>query len=123
MNKTTNKTVLYVDNESINISLFEALFKSNFNVITAISAFNGLKILERNHVDLVITDFKMPVMNGIDFIREIKKNHPEMKCIIISGFHESQVINIAEKELVHKFIMKPWQKDTILEAIEMIFSL
>lgn len=121
MENLADKTVLYVDDEEVNIKLFNAHFNKFFHVITASSAYEGLNLLDKNNVDLIITDFKMPSMNGIDFIKEIKKSHPSLKCIIISGYIESQVINEKEQQLVHEYLMKPWNKNKILEVIEKCF--
>lgn len=122
MEKHLEKTVLYVDDEIVNLKLFDAHFSKYFHVLTTNSAVEGLNLVEKNNVDLVIADFKMPVMNGIDFIKEIKKNHPSLKCIILSGYIESQVINEKEQHLVHEYIIKPWKKEGVLDVVEKAFS-
>ncbi len=118
MEQLMEKTVLYVDDEPINLELFKAQFKKHFSVLTAISAINGLKLIEANPVDLVITDFKMPAMNGLEFIKEIKKTPPQMKCIILSGYIESKVVNEKERILVSEFLSKPWKKEDILFIVQ-----
>ena len=61
-----NKTILYVDDEDVNLMLFELNFKKKFNVLTALNGEKGLEILkDNNNVEVVISDMKMPGMNGI----------------------------------------------------------
>jgi len=109
-------TILYVDDEEINLDLFKLTFKKTFNVITAKSAKEGLQILRERQIPLIVTDYRMPDMNGVKFIEEIKKESPERICIIVTGFYES--INEATEELVYKLILKPWKKDEMIAVIQ-----
>ncbi|HCX99748.1 MAG TPA: two-component system response regulator, partial [Bacteroidales bacterium] len=61
-------SVLYVDDEPINLRLFELNFKNAFNVTTALSGFDGLEILKNNpDIPVVVSDMRMPKMDGIEF--------------------------------------------------------
>ena len=65
-----NTTILYVDDEDVNLFLFEKTFESYYTVITAKSGDEGLKKIEEHQKDIavVISDMRMPGMNGIEFI-------------------------------------------------------
>ena len=69
--------ILYVDDEIINLQLFEINFSKNYNVIIADNGFSGLEILENNpDISVVISDMKMPNMNGLEFIKKAKSSNP-----------------------------------------------
>jgi response regulator RpfG family c-di-GMP phosphodiesterase len=116
--------ILYVDDEQINLELLQLTFMNDLEVITATSAGDGFRILE-DHPDIhvIISDLKMPVMNGLDFIKEIKQKNQEKVCMLLTGFMESEIILEGfNKELIFRYMMKPWKKDelmdNILEAIQ-----
>ena len=115
--------VLYVDDEYINLDLLRLTFLNEFEVITAESGEEGLRILEQDpHIKVVISDLKMPGMNGLEFIRRIKSQHPEKVCMLLTGFLESEVMMEGfNQELLFRYLMKPFKKEelqkTILEAL------
>jgi len=112
--------ILYVDDEEINLELLQLTFMDELEVITATSAREGLQILDRHaDIQVVISDLKMPVMNGLDFIKEIKKNSHDKTCMLLTGFMESEIMMEGfNKELIFRYIMKPWKKDVLMEAIQ-----
>lgn len=111
--------ILYVDDEEINLELLQLTFMNDLEVITAKSAKDGLKILESHHdIQVVISDLKMPVMNGLDFIKEIKQKYENKVCMLLTGFMESEIMMEGfNKELIFRYLMKPWKKDALMEAI------
>ena len=116
--------ILYVDDEIINLELLQLTFMNDFEVLTAVSAEEGLKLLELNpDIHVVISDLKMPVMNGLDFIKVVKQNFKEKVCMLLTGYMESEVmLEGFNKELIFRYLMKPWRvdelKETILEALK-----
>lgn len=116
--------ILYVDDEEINLELLQLTFMNELEVITANSAREGLHILEGNQeIPVVISDLKMPEMNGLDFIKEIKKLYPGKTCMLLTGFMESEIMMEGfNKELIFRYIMKPWKKAVLREAIEQAVS-
>jgi YesN/AraC family two-component response regulator len=116
--------ILYVDDEAINLELLQLTFMNDFEVVTALSAREGLEELAMNpNIRVVISDLKMPEMNGLDFIKIVKKQDPGIICMLLTGFMESEVmLEGFNKELIYRYLMKPWEKDqlkeTILEALK-----
>ena len=112
--------ILYVDDEAINLELLQLTFMNEFMVITAQSAREGLKLLAQNpDIHVIISDLKMPVMNGLDFIKEVKQNHPEKVCMLLTGFMESEImLEGFNKELIFRYLMKPWGKDELGETVK-----
>ncbi len=107
--------ILYVDDEEVNLVLFEAFFDDEYNVILAESAQEGLKILKDNpDIKLVISDLRMPNMDGFEFIKEIKKNYPDKICMILSAFKQEDRKEYGEvKKLIFKYLNKPLEKPFI----------
>jgi CheY-like chemotaxis protein len=83
------KNILLVDDEKMFlITLAEELryCNENFCILTADNGDRALKVLESGHVDLVITDLKMPVMNGFDLILNMRKEYPHIPVIAMSTY-------------------------------------
>jgi response regulator RpfG family c-di-GMP phosphodiesterase len=114
--------VLYVDDEEINLELFQLTFLNELQVFTAQSASEGLQILkEHPEIKLVISDLKMSGMNGLEFIKEVKGRDPDKVCMLLTGFMESEVMMEAfNKELIFRYMMKPWKKNELLENIQTV---
>ena len=116
--------ILYGDDEVINLELLQLTFMNDFTVLTAESAEEGLELLALNPgIRVLISDLKMPVMNGLDFIKVVKKRDPGIICMLLTGFMESDVmLEGFNKELIFRYLMKPWEKEqlqeTILEALK-----
>ncbi len=103
-------TVLYVDDEIINLKLFEINFRSRFKVITAISGYIGLdKLSQEPSISVVISDMKMPGLNGIEFIKKAKEQYPNVIFYILTGYDITDEIETALRELlIHKYFRKPF---------------
>ena len=81
-----NITVLFVDDElSILSTLKRLLRKESYDVLTADSGQQGLELLAQHAVDVVISDMRMPQMNGAEFLKIVKQQYPHTKRIIMSG--------------------------------------
>ena len=116
------KTLLYVDDEPINLKLFALNFKNKFNVLTAESGAEGYELLKSNpHTAVVISDMKMPGMNGIEFIKLAKKDFPDISYFILTGFDITEEIADALNErLIHKYFRKPFNMKDIESTIQEI---
>ena len=116
----TKKTkVLYVDDEVINLELFRINFRKIYHILTAIAPSEALKILDEHpETDVVISDMKMPELNGIEFIKRAKNKYPEIKYYILTGFEITPAITEAlHTNLILKYFKKPYQMQEIEEAI------
>ena len=80
-------TVLYVDDEPINLELFEINLSKHYIVKTALSGPEGLKVLKGiNDIKIVVSDMRMPQMTGLEFIDLAKALKPEIDYYILTGF-------------------------------------
>jgi len=111
--------VLYIDDEYINTMLFEINFKKYFDVVTASSGYEGLNMLfEHSDIGFVITDMKMPEMNGMEFITQAKREFPDIKYFILTGFDISEEMSRALKDgVICKYLRKPFDLQQIMESI------
>jgi two-component system, response regulator, stage 0 sporulation protein F len=119
-----NPALLYVDDEPLNLTLFEINFQKKYTVRTALSGEKGLDILRSEpSIAVVITDMKMPGMNGIEFIRKAKENFPEIVFFILTGYEiTGEIIQALEDKLIYKYFKKPFlmkeMETAILEVLE-----
>lgn len=111
--------VLYVDDEDINLELFKLTFKNELEVYTALSAQVGLEVLSQEpDIHLILSDLKMPVMNGLEFIKEVKVRYPDKLCMLVTAYLESEVMMEGfNKELIFRYLMKPWNKNELYQSI------
>jgi len=114
------ESILYVDDELINLKLFELNFRDKYHIITTTSPLEAINIIEKQDIKLVISDFKMPVLNGMQLIEKIKVLKPQIVCFILSGYLESEVVT--DKSKVFRYIMKPYNKASVLSDIENGFA-
>jgi two-component system, response regulator, stage 0 sporulation protein F len=123
MKKNNNKiTVLYVDDEPINLYLFERVLKrKNYQVITALSGYEALgKLKEKNDIPVVVSDMRMPGMDGVEFIRQAKKQYPDKVFFILTGFDLTpEISNAMEENLIEKYMQKPFDQHEMDHSIRM----
>ncbi len=117
-------SILYIDDEKSNLRVFKSLFKKLFNVyVTEDPVTEAFEILKNNEIQLVITDQRMPIMTGTEFLEKMAPDYPEMISIILTGFTDIEVIKDAVNKVgIYKYITKPWDfgemKSTIDKAME-----
>ena len=118
-----DRSILFVDDEPEVINALKRDFrKSPYHTFFALSGKEGLEILDREEIDLVVADVKMPQMDGADFLRQVKAGHPEVICIILSGYTESQTVYEAlAKGIAKAYFTKPWERKALHEYIDQIF--
>lgn len=115
------KKIIYIDDEFLNLELFKINLRTNYDVIVSDSPFKALEIIEKENLDVIITDYKMPEMNGMELIDKVKADiRPGAVCMILSGYLESDVAT--DKNKVFKYIMKPYKKDQMIDYIEAAFA-
>ena len=116
----TGKIVI-VDDEDMVIKTLKTLLKiegfSNVDIFN--NPDDALKFIENNPVDLIISDFIMPKMNGIEFLSKAKKIHPDTTQILLTGYADKENAIRAINELgIFKYIEKPWGNDDIILNIK-----
>ena len=115
-----NPKILIVDDEENILSALKRLFrKENYQILTAESGEEGLRILDEQQVDLIISDLKMPLMNGVEFLAKAKEMKPDALRIMLTGHADlKSVIDAIDKGEVYRFLLKPWDDEELKMAIK-----
>ena len=115
--------VVYLDDEEINLLLFKEMFKKDFDVFTTTFPEEALEFVKNNHVEFVFTDQRMPLMSGVEFLKEMEEMQisASPKKVMISGYAaEGEVGEAIRTNLIDRFIDKPWTYDGLKSAISTI---
>lgn len=102
--------ILFVDDEALILnSLKRGLKKKTYECYYATSGLEALKILEKIDIDVVFSDMKMPQMNGLELLRTIDNEYPDIVKIILSGYAQlPQLIATINQANIFKYVGKPW---------------
>ena len=101
--------ILYVDDEENNLVVFRNAFFRDYEVHTALSAKEGLEILNQYVIQLIITDQKMPGMTGVEFLEKVVETHPETMRLILTAYSDIDFIMRAVNKCgIYRYILKPW---------------
>lgn len=114
-----NRKVIYVDDEIINLELFSFSIGKHFPVICVESGKKALELLRLNEdIRLVITDMKMPEMNGLELVKEVKQFNASIPCIMLSGYQKTdEIMEALREKIIVEYLMKPFDKNEMIELI------
>ncbi len=111
--------VLFVDDEVIILKTLTRLFRSEpVNVFTAGSAKEALAIMAAESIQVVVSDQQMPETTGVFLLAEVRKNHPDVIRIMLTGYTEIDVaVNAINQGEVYRLMTKPWNDDEMRAMI------
>lgn len=113
------RKILVVDDEKLVRWTIETFLKSwGYEVYSAGDPKEALEIFSKSAIELVITDLKMPGMNGIELAREIKSKNPKVKIILVTGYNTPQVEREAKEVGISHALSKPIKAEVIKNVIE-----
>lgn len=118
------KKILIVDDEiQILNSLTRMFSETDYEIITADGSMEVLKLLEHTEIDMVISDMRMPEMDGYELLSIIKKKYPKVIRIILSGYADEKPMFRALLHNVAKlYVFKPWNNNDFLQNIRRLFE-
>ncbi len=117
--RTKKHSILYVDDEVVNLNVFRSTFRRNYQIFVAQSALEGLEILRQHEIHVVITDQRMPGMKGVEFLEQVFYEFPDIKRMILTGFADIEAITQAiNKSQVYNYITKPWNENELKAKID-----
>ncbi|MBI2771117.1 MAG: response regulator [Burkholderiales bacterium] len=121
-------SLLFVDDEPRILSALRSVFRAGYDVVTTTDAHEAIAILGTRHFDVIVSDQRMPIMNGVQFLRVASEVSPTSVRILLTGYSDTDAIVGAINEVeVHRFMKKPWDNDTIrqtvAEAVEIAVAL
>lgn len=112
-------TIFYLDDENPQLELFRALFGDEFDVRTATTPGEARRMLAEQAADIIISDQKMPEIEGVDFLREAMRVCPSSFRILLTGQSSiSEVISEIREGVLHVFLAKPWTETRMREMLE-----
>ncbi len=112
-------TLLCVDDEANILSSLKRLFRpAGYRVLTATSGEEALTLLEKEAVDLIVSDMRMPGMNGAQVLAAVRARWPETVRILLTGYADmSSTIEAINSGQLHRYIAKPWDDNEVLLVV------
>ncbi len=115
-NDTQHETIVLVDDEEMVLTSLSSFFmlETDYRIEVFTRAAEALKFIEKNDVDLVISDYLMPEMDGITFLTKVRELKPEVPRIILTGYADKENAIKAINEVgLFQYIEKPWDNEDI----------
>ena len=114
----TKAKILFVDDEEHIVSTLKSLFRNSFEVYTATSGAQALEIVKRTPIHVIVSDQRMPGMQGIELLREVRRLSPNTMRIMLTGYADLAAIvgSINEGE-IYRHLYKPWNNKSVLATV------
>ncbi len=122
MSEETKKILIVDDDEHMRAALREAVLRMGFNPLVAENPSVALKTIADSRFSLIITDMKMPDMDGLSFMKEARKKAGNIPVLIITGFATIDNAVSAMKEGAHDYLMKPFSFESLKKSIESVMT-
>ena len=113
-----NKILIVDDEKLMRVSLEDKLTKEGYAVSSLSNAVEGVKLLQSTNYDAVITDLRLPKMDGMDFLREIKKASPDTVVIIMTAYGSIENAVTAMKEGAYDYVTKPFSLEELIIKLQ-----
>lgn len=112
-------TILCVDDEPNILASLQRLFRKNhFRVLCADGAAAGLAVLEREEVDIVMSDMRMPHCSGTDFLDSVRQRWPCTMRLLLTGYADvGSIVGAINRGEIYRYITKPWNEEDILLVV------
>lgn len=119
-----NIKILVVDDEEhTRIGYAEVLEMENYDIITAEDAFKAIELLKNNQFNIIVTDLKMPEMDGIALLERVKQISPNTKAIMITAFGSFKTYKKATDNGVVIYLNKPVRAAELIEAVSAVANI
>ena len=117
-------SLLLVDDEQSVIHSLKRVFRDeDYRIVSALSGEEGLNILEKENVQVILSDHKMPGMSGAEFLGIVKEKYPATIRIMLTGYADiSAVMGAINTGAVYKFITKPWNDEDLRTSVRLAFE-
>ena len=117
------KLLLVDDEERFLVTVAKLLSRKGYKPLTASGGREALEILDREPVDVVILDVKMPGMGGLETLTEIKSRHPLVQVIMLTGHGTIDAAIESMEKGAYDYIIKPYDLDKLLEEAKAAFDI
>lgn len=118
------RTLLLVDDEQNILSALSRLFRRDgYQILTATSGREGLLLLAKNKVGVILSDQRMPEMSGSEFLKQVTTCNPDTVRIMLSGYTDlASVTDAINRGVIYKFLTKPWEDDLLRDSVRQAFE-
>ena len=122
--KQETRTLLLVDDEENILRALKRVLRSDgYRILTALNAHDGLEILRKNDVEVIVCDQRMPGVSGTEFFSNVKKMYPDTVRIMLSGYSDAVAVTDAiNRGTIYKFLTKPWNDEDIRQQVRVAFG-
>ena len=112
--------ILFVDDEELILNTLRRHFlDEDYEIFTANSGREGLSCLEETPIEVIVSDFRMPGMNGSEFLKHVSERWPDTVRVVLSGYTDMPaLISLINDGEIFKFINKPWKENELKEAVQ-----
>jgi len=111
----TLPTLLVVDDEVRSLESLQRILEDDFDVRTALDVEEAERILQQEWVQIILCDQRMPEMSGVEFLKRVRDQWPDVIRMIISGYTDSEdIISAVNEAGIYQYITKPWHPDSLL---------
>ena len=118
MSTKNRHTILVVDDEPDVVKSVKDLLRLDYRIIGATSAAEGMEVLHREEVHVVMTDQRMPATTGVEFLKHVRGEAPEAVRLLFTGYADIHaVIDAINQGNVYRYITKPWDPDELQALI------
>ena len=116
---TENKyKILLVDDEKDILDALYDTFIDKYEVYTANSASEAIKILNAHSIDLIISDQRMPETTGVELFAQVEESHPNVGKVLLTGYSDLQsVVDAINKGSIDRYVTKPWQEGQVVSIV------
>ena len=121
---TARPVLLFVDDEENILNALRRLFHPlNYKVLTAGSGAEALALLEHEPVDLVISDMRMPQMDGVQLLEQVRAKWPDIPRILLTGYSDiDSTIAAINRGAISRYITKPWESNDIILVVQQVLE-
>ena len=119
--KEDKHTILIVDDEINNLQLLKRTFRGQYNILTATNGLEAIEVVKEHgdKISLIVSDQKMPVMEGTEFLEKVRDTHPQIVKILLTGHVDTDILVSAINECdLFQYILKPFELDELKFAVE-----
>ncbi len=119
--QSTANTILLVDDEINNLQLLKRTFHRKYKILTASNGLEGLEVFKANadNISLIVSDHKMPVMEGTEFLEKVNEIAPDVIKILLTGFADIEILSDAVNKCnLYQYILKPFEPEELSRIVE-----
>jgi eukaryotic-like serine/threonine-protein kinase len=106
--------VIFIDDDERILNALRALFRQQYHVFTADNGEAALDLIQKNHIQIVVSDQRMPNMTGVELLRQVRRTAPKTVRMLLTGYSDlAAIVGSVNDGEIFRFVKKPWDNDEI----------